>query len=110
VVNPESKVIAIECSFRILKSSILNEADAVAVSCPLCYFNLDSKQKDMEEMLEDYKNIPVFYFTELLALAMGVDEEKFDFSLHYIDPRPLLKGQGIFQGKSGDTKEESVKA
>jgi heterodisulfide reductase subunit B len=110
VINPESKDVAIECSFRILKSSILNDAEAIAVSCPLCYFNLDSKQKEMEEMMGDLKNIPVFYFSELLAIAMGVKEEMFDFDLHYIDPRPLLLEKGLIQGKAKEEGKEEVEA
>jgi len=33
--------------------------------------------------------MPVFYFTELMAIAFGLDAERYD--LHYVDPRPLLK-------------------
>ncbi len=110
VLNPESSDVALECSFRILKSSILNEADAIAVSCPLCYFNLDLKQKDMSEKMGELKNLPVFYFTELLALAMGVSEENFDFSLHYIDPRPLLKEKGLISSSDIRNENTEVKA
>lgn len=105
VINPESNNVAIDCSYRILRSAIMNDAEALALSCPLCYFNLDQKQKEIAEKYSDLKKIPVFYFTELLALAMGVGEEMFDFNLHYIDPRPILSNKGLIRGIERGKKE-----
>jgi heterodisulfide reductase subunit B len=35
--------------------------------------------------------LPVFYFTELIALAMGLSGSKETFKSHMFDPQPLLK-------------------
>jgi heterodisulfide reductase subunit B len=35
--------------------------------------------------------MPVFYFTELISLAMGLPGSKDTFKSHLIDPQPLLK-------------------
>ena len=37
------------------------------------------------------------YFTQLMALALGLGEEICRFDLHYIDPRPLLIEKGIIE-------------
>jgi heterodisulfide reductase subunit B len=80
---------------QILSSAVDCGADAVAVSCPLCFFNLDSRQKQTQKIFPEFKNIPVLYFSQLLALALGCDEESMKFDLHYIDPKPLLKEKGL---------------
>ncbi|MFP4197459.1 MAG: CoB--CoM heterodisulfide reductase iron-sulfur subunit B family protein [Methanomassiliicoccales archaeon] len=61
-------------------------ADALVLSCPLCYFNLDRRQES--------EGMPVLYFTQLLALAMGREEEC-GFDRHRVDPRPLLRERGL---------------
>ena len=40
-------------------------AEALITACPLCRYNLNKSQE----------NLPVYYFTELLAEALGVKEE-----------------------------------
>ncbi|MBS3816604.1 MAG: CoB--CoM heterodisulfide reductase iron-sulfur subunit B family protein [Candidatus Thermoplasmatota archaeon] len=68
-------------------SYAVNEgADAIVLSCPLCQFNLDFHQRATEFEL------PVFYITELIALALGLDIE---MENHKIDPISLLEEKGI---------------
>ncbi len=63
-------------------------AEAIVLSCPLCQFNLDFHQRATEF------EIPIFYITELMALAFGLDIE---MKNHKIDPRTLLKEKGILE-------------
>ncbi len=63
-------------------------AEAIALSCPLCQFNLDFRQR-----ATDFE-LPVFYFTELLALAMGLEPE---MKKHKIDPKSLLRKKEILE-------------
>lgn len=76
--------------YRILTSARENGAEAMAVSCPLCFYNLDSRQKAIAEAYPDFKPIPVFYFTQLLSVAMGVEIGRQGFERHYIDVKPVL--------------------
>jgi heterodisulfide reductase subunit B len=97
IINTEEDV-AVECSYRILDSAAKSEAEAIALSCPLCYYNLDFKQKQIQENYQGFKPIPVFYFTELLGLALEIhkiDANALMFDKHYIDPLPLLKDKGV---------------
>ena len=60
-------------------------ANCLVTACPVCMVNLDMRSsKDA--------GLPVFYFTELAALAMGQEGPEGWFRLHRTDPRPLLKG------------------
>jgi heterodisulfide reductase subunit B2 len=65
-------------------------ADAIAVACPLCHANLDARQFQMKL---DYA-LPVLYFTQLLAIALGVPERA-ALNKNLIDPRPVLQAKGM---------------
>jgi len=82
-------------TYHILTSAQGQGADIVAVSCPLCAFNLDHRQKQTLKKYPEFKNIPILYFTQLLALAMDCPEKDLRFDLHYIDPKPILKERNL---------------
>jgi len=86
---------ALDCSYRILASAIKNGAEAISVSCPLCYFNLDQNQKKIKEKISGFIEIPIFYFTELLSIALGINLGKEIFDLHFVDPRPLFMSKNL---------------
>jgi heterodisulfide reductase subunit B len=79
-----------------LSSNLINQArqagaDVIAVACPLCHTNLDARQFQMgldEEM-------PVMYFTQLMALALGLSEREAALKKNLVDPRPLLREKGL---------------
>ena len=66
-------------------------AEAIVVSCPLCHMNLDARQFQME--VEE--PVPVLYFTQLLALALGLPEKAAALHKNLVDPRPLLRTKGL---------------
>ena len=80
---------------EILSSAIEQGAEAVAVSCPLCAFNLDQRQKETLQQYPDFKPIPILYFSQLMAIALGCPEESLRLDLHYTDPKPILKEKGL---------------
>lgn len=60
----EDKNIAKSKGNAVLKNAVDNGADMVITACPLCLYNLDKNATDYD--------VPVKYFTELLAEALGV--------------------------------------
>ncbi len=88
--------IVAEQTNKIVGNASSQGADIVAVSCPLCAFNLDNRQEQTRELFPDFKNMPVVYFTQLMALALGCsDEEDLRLDLHHIDPKPVLADKGL---------------
>lgn len=87
------KEVVIEKTYSILSSAQKRGAEAVVLSCPLCEFNLDVRQKDLEKKLAP---MPVVYFSQLLALSLGLDEN-LGFDYHYINPEPLLRKKGLLR-------------
>ncbi|UCD73246.1 MAG: heterodisulfide reductase, subunit B, partial [Candidatus Bathyarchaeota archaeon] len=71
-------------------------ANAVALACPLCAFNLDERQREAKELYPGFKEIPVFYFTQLMAIAFGI-QGFWSLDLKYVDPTDLLKGKGLLK-------------
>lgn len=82
-------------AFQILTSAQEHGADVVALSCPLCAFNLDQRQRETSQQYPEFKNIPILYFTQLMAIAFGCLEKNLRFDLNYIDPKPILKEKGL---------------
>jgi heterodisulfide reductase subunit B len=70
-------------------------ADCVATACPLCQANLDTKQFVISKNLGREVRFPIFYFTELLGLALGSGEAEQWLKRHIVDPRDLLKSKGL---------------
>ena len=90
-----SPEVATECAYKILSSAIKQGAEAIVSTCPMCTFNIDHKQSDIKQKYLDFKTIPVFYFTQLLGMAMGLDYQTLGFEQNDVDPLPLLKGKGF---------------
>jgi len=62
----------------------------VAVACPLCHSNLDTRQPKMGLS----QPIPVLYFTQLMAVAFGMTPQA-ALSRNLTDPRPVLEAKGL---------------
>ncbi|MGH8103907.1 MAG: heterodisulfide reductase-related iron-sulfur binding cluster, partial [bacterium] len=71
-------------------------AECIVVSCPVCFYNLDGLQRDAFRAFGQRDEIPVFYLSELLALAMGTPITKLDMA-HAVKPDPVLKKIGLLQ-------------
>ncbi len=87
--------VAIDCGHAILRSAVKNGAEAVVSTCPLCQFNLDTKQKDIKEKYSDFKTLPVLYFSQLMGISFDLPTDTLGFERNDMDPRPLLEGKGL---------------
>ncbi len=87
------KDVVCEKTFSILDSARKRGAEAVVVSCPLCEFNLDYRQKDLEIELAP---MPIIYFTQLVAVALGL-HSTLGFDQNYVNPEPLLRKKGLLR-------------
>jgi heterodisulfide reductase subunit B len=71
-------------------------AEALVTACPMCMANVDGRQVYRggpplsRATKADYEPLPIFYFTELMALAYGLPLGPV-LGKHLVDPRPLLK-------------------
>ncbi len=92
--------IVIERTRTIVNSARNAGADLIALSCPLCAYNLEAKQEDVAEKYFGFKKMPIVYFTQLLALAFGYDESGTRFDLNIVSPTEKMEEKGfLVKGK-----------
>ena len=82
---------------RKLTRDILEEAkalgvNAISVACPLCHANLDTRQEEIEQEHNTTYGIPIFYFTQLMGIAMGIAPTKLGIQKHFVAADKLLAG------------------
>jgi heterodisulfide reductase subunit B len=84
--NPEA---AAKTVSKIVTSAKSKAADILALSCPLCEYNVGRRQADL--LGEDSAPLPTFYFTQLLAMALGLDDQISRMELNTQQAREWLK-------------------
>jgi Heterodisulfide reductase, subunit B len=57
--------------------------------------HLDWQQMRMLESNGEITPVPVLYFTQLMALAMGAEPFVLGFEHHLVDPRPAVMELGL---------------
>ena len=62
----------------------------MAVSCPDCQLMFDARQKDAGTTVGAKLNVPVVYYTQLLGLALGIDEKKLGLHLNQSPAEELV--------------------
>ena len=82
--------VAIELCARLLRQAKDLGAQCLAVACPMCQMALDGYQPRIEKYLGERLDMPIFYFTQLMGLALGIDEKHLGFGQLFVSPRTLL--------------------
>lgn len=90
--NPDAAAITVK---KIIKSAANAGADALILSCPLCEYNIGRRQANLIEGEPDLHEIPTFYFTQLMALALGIEPEASKFDLNTDSAREWLSEKGL---------------
>jgi heterodisulfide reductase subunit B len=86
--------VVVQLSQKILSMALESGADCIVTGCTMCHANLDTRQADLPA--EGGKSgIPVFYFTELMGLAMGHKEVKKWLARHLTNPVSLLTNKKL---------------
>jgi len=92
------QVINVEAGDNDAAANVINAAasagiEALATSCPLCEYNLGKQQDQFMAKGKITANVPTFYFTQLLAMALGVSPEVCHFELNDIKAVQLLEAK-----------------
>jgi heterodisulfide reductase subunit B len=69
---------------EIIDSAAAAKADCVVTACAMCQLNLEIRYTNGAK-------IPIFHFSEILALALGAEDYEKWFVRHLVDPRPIIK-------------------
>lgn len=80
-------------SGEILRMAKACGAECVAGACPLCHTNLDLRQADIESATGEKIGLPVFFFTQLLGRALGIDDGELGIGKLMTDPYRVLSSK-----------------
>jgi heterodisulfide reductase subunit B2 len=92
--------IVVDLANQILSMAQAAGVDCVATACPLCQLNLDMRQQDVEAKYGRKYGLPIFYFTQLLGLAMGCSPREVSLDRLVVDPLPLLRSKGLLKNEA----------
>ncbi|GAW92990.1 CoB--CoM heterodisulfide reductase iron-sulfur subunit B family protein [Calderihabitans maritimus] len=81
----------------ILYHAQLAGAECIVTACPLCLLNLDMRQKEVEQRYGIKYNLPIFYFTELVGLAMGYAPKELGIERHFVDAKTLINEKDLLR-------------
>jgi heterodisulfide reductase subunit B len=69
---------------EIIESAVASKANCLVTACAMCQLNLEIR-------CTTKTRLPVFHFSEVLALALGAEDYENWFVRHIVDPRPLVE-------------------
>ena len=90
VVSPKAARKAVE---RIFRNAVANGAEAIVTSCPLCWLNLDMREDQINSELGCDYHLPVYYFTELIALCLGASPDEAGLKHHFVEATTYATGK-----------------
>jgi heterodisulfide reductase subunit B len=80
----------IQRAAKVIGSANRAGAEALVLSCPLCEYNLGTRQSEVVAMSEELEPVPTLYFTQLLGIALGLEPDLYRLDLAGPTARDLL--------------------
>ena len=87
--------VVVHLSHKIVRAAKEVGADVIAVCCPLCQANLDTRQGQIAEQYGERFDIPVLYFTQLLGIVYGAYSGELGLRRLIVSPQRALENYGI---------------
>jgi heterodisulfide reductase subunit B len=87
--------VVLELTKKILADAESAGADVISVGCPLCHANLDGRQGQINKKFDTDFHIPIFYFTELVGLALGIEAKDLGVLKHITDVKQFLNERAL---------------
>jgi heterodisulfide reductase subunit B2 len=82
--------IVVNLSGAILKAAREAKADGIVTACPMCHSNLDMRQLNVMKREGWKTGVPVYYLTQVIGLAAGIEEGKLGIGRHFIPAQALV--------------------
>jgi len=83
--------VMMEMSRGLLLTAKNAQADCIVTPCPMCHFNLDAKQRDIESRFDVKIELPILYITQLIGIAFGLDPKELGLNRNIVSPMKLLQ-------------------
>jgi len=79
--------VVLDLSHKVLNNAKQHGADCIVVACPMCHVNLDMKQTDIERRHGCRHDLTVYYLSDLIGLAVGLNEQELGIDRHFVAKR-----------------------
>ena len=76
---------------KLLGNAVDNGAQCIVTPCPLCQINLDAYQSKVNSQFKTNYNIPVFFVTQLIGLALGIEAKSLGLDTNIVSPNRVLE-------------------
>jgi len=93
--------------YRVLKDAKENGAECIVTACPLCMLNLDMRQAAVERQYGEKFNLPIYYITELLAIACGDAPQTVGIEKHFVEAGKYLE---VVKARAAEAKAAAEQA
>ena len=74
----------LDLSHKILSDAAAHHASCIVVACPMCHVNLDMKQADIERRFGVRHDLVVYYLSDMIGLALGMDQATLGIDRHFV--------------------------
>ena len=74
----------------LLQNAVDSGAEVIATACPLCQVNLECYQDQVNAQFGTKFSVPIFYFTQLMGLSMGIPAKRLGIGTEFLSPPPAM--------------------
>lgn len=89
------EALALNLIRKLLDSAVKNGARCIVTPCPLCQTNLDAYQGIVNGKFKTHYGLPVFFITQLIGIALGIESKLLGMSTNIVSPGRMLEFIGI---------------
>ncbi len=89
--------IALRLTRSVLEAALEKGAECIAVVCPLCQSNLDTRQGDINKVYGTNYSLPILYISQLIGLTQKIAFSELGLDRLIINPMNLLFEKGIIE-------------
>ncbi len=76
--------------YKLLRNAKENDAECITTPCPLCQINLDAYQGKVNSKYGTNFALPVFFVTQLIGLALGIEPKSLGLNTNIVSPNRVL--------------------
>lgn len=89
LIVPQEKL-ALDLIHKLLRAAGDNGAQCLVTVCPLCQMNLDVYQSKVNSKYKTNYELPVFFFTQLVGVAYGLNARDLGLEMNIVSPTKVL--------------------
>jgi heterodisulfide reductase subunit B len=76
--------IILDLTGKILRNAKKHGANCIVTACPMCHINLDMKQSAIEKKFNEKIDLPVYYLSDLVGIALGISAKELRLDKHFV--------------------------